>query len=116
MTLQESVNDRAKWLDSVKPGWHKLVPLEDGKIDMSGLCLNCAGCILDHVFEAENKANSIVYSGGYSFARDRYEVETAPLDWTMNPFASPEALPFWKQEISARLAVWTHKVEELVEA
>jgi len=105
MTLQESVSDRAKWLDSIKPEWYKLVPLEDGKVDMRGKTSCCVGCVLDYVFMKEGNIKE--YSG-FSAAVHSYPDE---IYVGTGVFADNNALPFWKQEIAARLAVFTPSVE-----
>ncbi len=102
MTLQDSVRISAEKLDTIKPKWYTLVPLEDGKINMMGTTLTCTGCILDHVFKEEAMAAGVV--SGYLYARTSIDLIYGT---QRAPFAADEALPFWKQEIAARLAIWT---------
>ena len=96
MNLEQQVASRARWLDGVKPGWEQLVPLTNNAVSMLG---GCAPCILDFVFTDEVGNSS---HGGWQWARSEY-TEVGDCE---GAFLYEDALPFWNEEISARLACW----------
>lgn len=97
MTLREAVADRARWLDTIKPNWEKLVPLEDGKVDMF-----CCPCLADWVFAAGVPAQGfqMLHALGYWEWRDQ-------AGHCGGAFAFQEAWPMWREEICTRLAKFT---------
>ena len=103
MTLREAVADRAQWLDGIKPGWEKLVPLQKDKVDMIS---NCAPCVADYIFAKE--AGGLKHYEGHFFLLHKLGYQ----DWYNQPghiggaFSMHEAMPMWREEISARLARW----------
>ena len=95
MTLREAVADRASWLDTIKPEWFRLVPLQKDK-----LIMDCTPCVADYVFKDEAKAGG--HSCGYTWVDEAYS------DFhCCGAFYNNDAAPMWREEISARLAVWT---------
>ena len=95
MTLRDTVANRAKRLDRVKPDWYQRVPLEDGAVDM----LLCKQCILGHVFR--DKIDTL--RGGFGWATAHF----AWAEYNDGAFTQSASLPMWREEISARLAQWT---------
>lgn len=109
MTLREAVADRACWLDTIKPGWERLVPLQEGELDMGGQVVGCAPCIADHVFAQE--ATGV--ESGFVFMWKLPEYQQTLTDENIQAFYSEAAATLWREEISARLAVWTPDPEVL---
>lgn len=97
--LKQKVANRARWLDGIKPGWEKLVPLEEGKLDMwSG----CAPCVADYIFAEE--ACSIKHMAGFRWVRDALLDGISPQEFCGG---GDDLVSMWREEISARLARWT---------
>ena len=95
MNMQQEVASRALWMDGVKPRWERLVPLTEGAVDVSSFC---APCVLAYVYSEEAGVERGEY-GGFSWAFDNYGKEVSS-----RAFRSREALPYWREEIAARLA------------
>ena len=101
MTLKEAVQDRAIWLDTVRPGWERFIDL--GKLQMS----DCTMCMLGQVFADDARTSD--WDDGYDYAS--YELE----DWSrvygsvkgerIWPFGIEQTLlhPLWSAEIRTRL-------------
>lgn len=98
MDLRENVAHWAQCFDEIKPRWEKLVPMEKDKLDMRSAC---APCLADYVFAEE--AGGLGLLLGWQFWLETYSGRK-PLSAALS---SPEAIPFWREEISARLAKWT---------
>lgn len=89
---QAPVRREAEWLDTVRPGWAKL-------IDIDTLSLTSgATCVLGQVFRREAEKSRYYFSTGWDYARTRY----ASVD-NNSAFQLSHYEGAWVREVRARL-------------
>lgn len=101
MTLRELVADNARRLDAIKPGWERLIPLDD--FDMR----HRSRCMLGWVFGEDAKAEIKHRANGFEYVMLHHNPGLdlhRPSDVNANSaFSHNVPASLWREEITARL-------------
>ena len=82
VTARTSIKRAAKMMDRAKPGWYRRIVFK--RLDMQDAC------------------NCIAGQGGLDWLGLESEYEDRYRDTPLAPFADPDAVPYWVEEIRAR--------------